>query len=354
MNYEKRIKALKKGLRKVGLDAFLITKKENIFYLCGFKAEDALLLIASQNKDFVITDSRYAQKAQEALPDFDIRLIDGSKYRIIKDILKGYKVKRLGFESDWLSFNDYLQLKKSLKRIAPIPKKGLVEKLRIIKDPDEIDLIKESISIVKKAYGYAKKIINPKINGRALAVLIDNFMRAHGAERPAFQTIVAQNPYSSCPHADATAERFSRGCCVLIDMGAVFEGYNSDLTRMVFLGRITSKFKHIYNVLKTSQKRVIEKLRPGIRISELDRIARQHIANKGLGKFFLHSLGHGVGLEIHEPPKISKETRGVLRPGMVLTVEPGIYVKGWGGLRVEDMVAVTEDGCEVLTDDIPK
>ena len=183
---------------------------------------------------------------------------------------------------------------------------------------------------------------------------MDNHMRKSGAERPAFPTIVVQNPYSSRPHGPRNNLPFKKEMAIVIDMGACFKGYNSDLTRAVFLGKITSKFKYIYNILKTAQDKALKKVRPGARISQLDRAARQYIGKKGLGKYFIHSLGHGVGLEIHESPHIYARSKVRLKPGMVFTIEPGIYIEGWGGLRVEDIVLVTEKGFEVLTRDIPK
>lgn len=354
MQYRRRIKTLKERLPKERLDGILVNKKENIAYLCGFEGDNSMLVITSEDRDYIITDSRFKEKAEEKLIDFNIRLIDGTRYAVINDVVKRSKIKRVGFESDWLTYSDFLCLKNRLKNVRLIPKKDLVEDLRIIKDYQEIALIRRSISIAKKAYSYAKEKVKSRLNGVRLAALIDDCMRRYGASRSAFQTIVTQNPYSSHPHGPSTDTSFGKDCVVLVDLGAVFKGYNSDLTRIIFLGRISTKFKHIYNILKVCQNKAFEKIKPGIKISEIDKAARQHITNKGLKSYFLHSLGHGVGLEIHEPPKISIKSKGVLRPGMVFTIEPGIYIKGWGGLRLEDMVLVTKDGCEVLTDDIPK
>ena len=354
MDYKIRIESLKNVLGRKKLDGILIKKDANIRYLCGLDAQGSAYLLISKKGNFIITDARFKEVVQKELPDFILILIDGSRYDAIKSIVKRVRIKRLGFESDWLNYTDYHLLKNRLKPIAFLPTKDIIENLRIIKDPDEINLINRSVLIARKAYLYAKDKIRPGLNGDRLAVLIDDKIRRAGAARPAFQTIVAQNPYSSQPHALATKEPFKTRSAVVVDMGALYKGYNSDLTRLLFLGRISSKYRLIYDIIKTAQRLAIDKIRPGIKISEIDKAARQYIAKKGLKRHFLHSLGHGIGLEIHELPRISSKAKGVLFPGMVFTVEPGIYIPGWGGLRVEDMVLVREKGCEVLTGDIPK
>lgn len=354
MNYKKRIEGLKKRLRQEGLDGLFTQKKENISYLCGFDSDSSGLIITTGGRDFIITDSRFEEEASTFSADFNVWPASPSRHATIKKIAEKHRLKKFGFESHNLSYSDFVNIKKLLKRSDLIPTGPLVEALRAVKDETELRLIKESISIVKKAYFHLKKEIGPRMSGQRLAAIIDNHMRLHGASGPAFQTIVAQNPYSSHPHCRATKKAFGNNSAVVVDMGAVYKGYNSDLTRAIFLGRITTKFRYIYNILKASQEKAIKIIRPGRCISDLDIIARQHIDSKGFGKHFLHSLGHGVGLEIHESPRVSVKNRGRLRPGMVFTVEPGIYIPGWGGLRVEDMVAVTEKGYEVLTNDIPK
>jgi len=310
--------------------------------------------LISKKDDFIITDARFKEQAEKETPGFKLILIGGSRYDAVKSIVKKNRIKNLAFESDWINFTDYRLLKNKLKSAALLPSKDIIENLRIIKDADEISLIKRAVVIARKAFLCAKDRIRPGLNAEKLAVFIDNAIRREGASRPAFQTIVAQNPYSSQPHAVTTKKPFIRGSAVVVDLGARYKGYNSDLTRLLFLGRISSKFKLIYNIIKTAQRLAIDKARPGVRISEVDKAARQYIAKKGLGRHFLHSLGHGIGLEIHELPRISGKAKGVLVPGMVFTVEPGIYIPGLGGLRVEDMVVVREKGCEVLTGDIPK
>lgn len=354
MRYRDRIKNLKENLKIHGFDGLIVSKKENIIYLSGFDGDDSLLII-TKDENFIITDSRFQEKVHhEEFSDLTAEIASRPRHAVVDTIARKCKIKNLGFEAGHLSYYGYVKLKKALRRAALIPTRFLVEDLRIVKDADEIAAIKRTVAITRRVYSYAKKNIGPQLTGRRLAAMIDNSMRNMGAAGPAFQTIVAQNPYSSHPHAAATEEPFGKNSAVVIDMGALFDGYNSDLTRVLFLGRITTKFKRIYNILKAAQNLALDRIKPGIKISELDKAARQHIANKGFGKYFIHGLGHGIGLEEHELPKISSKVKGILRPGMVFTIEPGIYIEGWGGLRLEDMVLVTKDGCEVLTDDIPK
>lgn len=354
MVHRRRINKLKKKLEKEKIDSLLITKRENIFYLSGFEGESSNLIVTATGKDFILTDPRYQEEVSGSFPDFEMILPGKGPYSAIADIVKKNRLRNLGFESSHISYHYYTRLKTAARNTRLTAKKGLIEDMRIVKDPHEIEIIKESISIAKKAYLSARREIDKSSTGQKIAAIIDCAIRKHGGSAPAFQTIVARNPHSSNPHAQATGARFGSRSAIMIDMGVKYRGYNSDLTRVVFLGRISKKFRYIYDILKTAQKQAIRKIKPGKKARIIDDLARSYIEKKGFGKFFLHALGHGVGLEVHEPPGISRRSETVLKPGMVFTVEPGIYIQGWGGLRVEDMVRVTNNGCEVLTNAIPK
>ena len=354
MNYRNRLKKLKEKLYLEGLDGIIITKKVNIFYLSGYEIDDSILIVTSGAKNFIITDPRYKELTQEKASLFKLVLVEKSWQSAIKRIAYRSKIKNVCFESTDLTCNDYASLRKKIGKVKLLPRQGIVESLRVIKEPGEIILIKESARIVKKALYYIKTKINPRETGQGLAQAVDGYIRSHGADATAFRTIAAQSPYSSQPHARPTSRKFGKKAEILVDTGALYRGYNSDLTRMYFLGKISPKCNRIYNIIKSAQNRAIEKIRPGIPISLIDKTARQYIKDKGLGRFFFHSLGHGVGLEIHEYPRISSTTKGYLMPGMVFTIEPGVYIRGWGGVRLEDMVVVTKRGFEVITHDIPK
>jgi len=342
-------------LKKEHVDALIIRKSENIFYLSGFEGHgSALLILADSEKNYLLTTPIYAKYAEDRFPDFEKRVVKDSRDSSLKNIAKREKLKRIAFESCGITHKEASELEKRSKGIKLIPKEETVESLRAVKDADEIKLIKHSIAITKSAFSQVCERIRPGLTCQKIAVLVDNLIRSKGGERTAFRTIAAIDPHSSHPHAVLTNEKLKKGSTLLIDMGAVYKGYNSDLTRVFFLGRITSKYHHIYNVLLKAQEKAIKKARPGAKISDIDKAARRFIEAKGYGKYFIHSLGHGVGLNIHEYPRISSKGKGRLRPGMVFTVEPGIYIPGWGGLRVEDMLLITNKGCEVLTHDIPK
>jgi len=351
---QKRLNLLHNKLIDNELDALLVTKKENVFYLTDFYGE-GILLITSKNKHHLLTDSRFAEEASSLKhKEFKIDIVSDSFVKSLKNIAKKEKVKRLGFESEWLSYQGVRRFSTGLKSIKLVPKKNLIENIRIIKDDYELDYITKSISIIKKAHLYIKNKITSGVTEEGLSIKIDSFMRSHGAEEIAFRTIVASGVNSSRPHAISSSKKLSKGEVVLVDMGCVYKGYYSDLTRMFFLGKISDTLKSVYTIVKTAQNKALKIIKPGVKISTIDNEARQHIIAKGFGKNFIHSLGHGIGLEIHEQPVISKKDTSLLKPGMVFTVEPGIYIPGLGGVRLEDMVLVTKTGCEILTKGIPK
>lgn len=350
---QKRLNLLRNKLTDNDLDALLVTKKENVFYLTGFHGE-GVLLITSKNNHHLLTDSRFAEEASLKHNEFKIDIVNDSFVKSLKNIAKKEKVKRLGFESEWLSYQGFRRFFSGLKGIKLVPKKNLVEHIRIIKDSCELDYITKAISIIKKAHLYIKNKVTSGETEEGLSIKIDSFMRSHGAEGSAFRTIVASGANSSHPHAISSSKKLSKGEVVLVDMGCVYKGYYSDLTRMFFLGKISDTLKSIYSIVKTAQNKALKITKPGVRMSTIDNEARQHIIAKGFGKNFIHSLGHGIGLEIHEQPVISKKDTSLLKPGMVFTVEPGIYIPGLGGVRLEDMVLVTKTGCEILTKGITK
>ncbi|MCX5716476.1 MAG: M24 family metallopeptidase, partial [Candidatus Omnitrophica bacterium] len=240
------------------------------------------------------------------------------------------------------------------KGIKFTPLSGIAENMRMIKDADEIRKIKKAVGIAKKVFfAFTKKLRPGKTEAqlyRELNCLIADF----GAEEEAFSTIVAAGERASRPHAAPTNRVLRKNEPVLIDFGVKVDSYNCDLTRVCFLGKIQQQLYNIYNTCKEAQRRAIALIRPGVSAKEVDRVARGFIESKGFGKAFGHSLGHGIGLSVHESPRISSKSETILKPGMVITIEPGIYIEGLGGVRIEDMALVTTKGCQVLTDDIPK
>lgn len=348
----KRLVSLLNNLSKKGLDSFLVTNPANMYYLAAFKPKEASLLIG-RHGNFIITDSRYREEAKE-VKGFELRLTEKGYLNTIKKIIKETGAKKIGFESDAVSYSRASSIGVELRRrgVGFVPLSGTIEKQRLIKDDTEIALIKRAVAIAKRALRSLK--IKPGRTEKELSVELDGLMLRYGADKSAFETIVASGPASSRPHADVTGKRINNNELLLIDFGASKDMYNCDLTRTLFLGKINPLLYNIYTICKEAQKRALRKIRPGAKAKDVDKAARDFISSKGFGGNFSHALGHGIGLSVHEAPLISAKSSAILRPNMIFTVEPGIYIEKAGGIRIEDMVLVTEKGCEVLTDDITK
>jgi Xaa-Pro aminopeptidase len=257
-------------------------------------------------------------------------------------------VAEVGFETS-LSYGGYQELSEKANGILLKPVKGVVEELRRVKDAGEIACHRQAAAIVDACFQHLLGYLKPGITERAVAVEIECFLRRKGAEREAFESIVASGPSAASPHAHATEKVIQAGELVKMDFGAMFGGYAADLTRTVAIQRADARQREVYHVVLEAQEAAIAAIRPGVKGSEVDQVARERIAARGYGDYFGHGLGHSLGLHVHDGPALSQTSAVVLEPGMVVTVEPGIYLPGWGGIRIEDDVVVTETGVEVLT-----
>ncbi|MCX5678231.1 MAG: Xaa-Pro peptidase family protein [Candidatus Omnitrophica bacterium] len=347
LNYQRRLALLKNGLKVNALDSILITNQANVTYMSGFPGHDSMVLI-TPDKNFFITDSRYIEEAEKTLDGFQVKLVEISTYDTVSDIVKKHRLKKIGFEAMDLPYGVAVRLYKLIKNAKLAPCKDMVESIRSIKDSDEIALIRESVSLNKKVFDVVADRVKPGISEKALAVIVESTFINEGA-RSAFEPIIASGENASKPHAVPDCVSIKNNSFVMVDIGAKLNGYCSDLTRMITLGRVKDKFKKMYAIVKTAQDKAIEMIRPGVKIRDIDAAGRDHIKGEGFGKYFGHSLGHGIGLSVHEKPTISSIGEGLIAPGMVFTVEPAIYIPGFGGVRIEDMVLVTNKGCEVLT-----
>jgi len=347
-----RIRKVRTILRQKRLDGLLVAKEANISYFTDLTLTGSCLLL-TRNKNIIITDFRYLIEA-ERLEGFDVQRIDGSFVEALALAAKGARVKRLGFEGDFLAYRTFRKIRRNLGGLTLVDATGLTEELRALKEKSELVRIRHAIKISKATFAYARGVMRAGMSEIGLARRIDVFARQGGADTMAFPTIVASGPHAARPHAVAGTRKIKRGEPVIIDLGVKAKGYNSDLTRTFIMGKIDAKFYNIYNIVLKAQKLAISYIRPGRTVSEVDLKARNYIRGSGFGQRFGHALGHGVGREVHELPRISKITKMRLAPGMVFTVEPGIYIPGWGGVRIEDMALVTKTGCRVLTDDIDK
>ncbi|MFH1231380.1 MAG: Xaa-Pro peptidase family protein [Planctomycetota bacterium] len=340
-------------------DAFLVTNTVNVQYLSGFTGEDSFLLVTPKTS-FFITDSRFTEQAKEEIKNKNIRIIqhkDGLLKKIAEIIStdKGSKIKRLAFESSFMSVNFFRHLKKNLKKgIKLLPAQNTIESLRSIKTPEEIEKIRKSIKCAADAFNRIRNFIKPGVTEKEIANEIDYYMRKLGAEHCNFTPIIGIDERAALPHAPISSKKVSAQSLVLIDWGTCYNAYNSDLTRVLFMGNIPAKTKTLYQIVLEAQQRAIDISKPGEIIQNVDFAARNYIKQKGYGNYFGHSLGHGIGRMVHELPTINIKNKEILKPGVVFTVEPGIYLPGKLGIRIEDMILVTETGCEVLTNCVPK
>lgn len=345
----KRLERIKKILQKRNIDAFIALHPPNISYMVGFQAEDSSLVI-KQDKVFLITDYRYSTEYRNLLQGGNIHIIaiEKSFSHTLKKLAKDLHIKNAAFENNTIRLSSYQKLK-DIFGTQLIPTKKIIENLRIIKDEGEVCRIKQAISITLRTFQFIKKTLKPAMKETELAAEIERYIRLEGAQGASFDIIVASGPNSSFPHAKKTERKFCTNEPVLIDMGVDFKGYKSDLTRVFFLGTMSPQFKKIHSIVKTAQERAIRLIQPGIPIGVIDKAARQYIKKQGFGDCFWHSLGHGVGLEVHEQPRIAPRNKALLKEGMIFTVEPAIYLDNKFGVRIEDIVRVTAKGSEVLS-----
>ena len=346
-DYRKRLKNLRLELGKSKLDSFLVTNETNVSYLSGFTGDDSVLLITPDSQ-FFLTDSRYTEEAKDSVKGFVILEVTSSIYDAINTILRRNRIRRMGFESMSLPFDVVKRLEGRLTGVKLPPVNNIVEGLRSIKDKEEIRSIKRSVSLTKKVLKTIVGSIRPGLSEKYLSDRIECEFINRGA-RVSFQVIVSCGKNCSKPHARPTCKVISKDDVLMIDIGCKLGFYNSDITRMVLMGKISAKIKEIYNIVRIAQEKAISEIRPGRKIADVDSAGRNYITEKGYGKFFGHSIGHGVGMEVHEEPSVSRRNSDILKPGMVFTVEPAIYIPKFGGVRIEDMVLVTNKGCKILT-----
>ncbi|MFJ5768643.1 M24 family metallopeptidase [Psychrobacillus sp. NPDC093180] len=342
-----KVAKLRTALEEKGIDALLITNGYNRRYMTGFTGT-AGVAIVSKNDAVFITDFRYTEQAASQIKDF--RIVKHEK-TLIEEVAKQVAemgIQSLGFEKEDLTYSSFELYKQAVKADL-VPLSGLVEKIRLIKTDEEISIIKAACRIADEAYEHIVTYIKPGMTELQVSNELEFFMRKRGATSSSFDTIVASGVRSALPHGVASDKVIEVGDFVTLDFGAIYNGYISDTTRTVAVGEPSEQLKEIYQIVLDSQLLALEKVKPGMTGKEADAIARDYIASKGYGEAFGHSLGHGIGLEVHEGPGLSFRSDIVLEPGMVITIEPGIYLPNIGGVRIEDDALVTENGLEKLT-----
>ncbi len=342
-----RLAKLRDEMASRDLDAFLVTDPVNVRYLSGFTGSYAVL-VATCDSACLLTDSRYVEQASHETYGCTVEQIDLGYVPGVADLFQRLHSGVIGFEESSMTYAEWRELDEGIGEVELIPVENLIAKLRMIKDADEISAIRRAAQLADETFAHVSDIIRPGMTEREVALEIDIFMRKHGAEEAAFETLVAEGDRSALPHAKPTDRRIREQEFVVLDFGARVDGYHSDITRTLLFGSPDEKRRRVYDIVLEAQRRAIAAIRPGVQGFRVDAIARDYIAEQGYAEYFGHGLGHGLGLEIHDGRILTKASEIVLRPGMVVTVEPGIYIPGWGGVRIEDDVLITDSGCEVL------
>ena len=341
MGIKDRLQKLHLLLAEKEIEAILISQPQNRYYLSGFDGSSGLLLITPQ-KAILATDFRYIEQAQQQAPEYEIFKMTGNIADWFLKLVDGLRLRRLGFEAEHTSFDRYRQLSDILDEEEPqlrlMPTDRLVESLRALKEPEEIEFITRAMEISDNAFDHTAGIIHAGMSEQEIAWELEKFMRENGSESLPFNIIVASGPNSALPHAKTSPRIINDGEPVVIDMGARLGGYGSDLSRTICLGSPDKTFKKIYNTVLKAQQAAITKIEEGMTGEQADSFAREIIEQEGYGEAFGHSLGHGVGLAPHELPHLGPNSTDTLTSGMAFTIEPGIYLPGWGGVRIEDTV----------------
>ena len=353
--YHSRREKLRASLRSDELDAFLVAAPTNVSYLSGFRGESSVLILGRE-RDLIVSDGRFTTQLAEECPSLDahIRPPAQEMNAAIAHLFGTLGVRNVGLEATTWTIADYEAICALAKTVSFVGVKGWVEALRQIKDDDEIASIRQAIRYAERAFMMLRAGLRADESEKDVADALEHYLRHCGATAASFPPIVAVGIRAAMPHArPSTRTAIGHDDFVLVDWGATGRPYKSDLTRVLVTGKVTPTFESIYRTVLTAQERGIAAIRPGIKAHDVDAEARSVIEDAGFGRFFDHGLGHGLGMDIHEAPRLRKESSVTLEPGMVVTVEPGVYLPDWGGIRIEDDVLVTPDGCEVLSH-IPK
>lgn len=347
-----RVAKIRGALQKRDLPALLITDDYNRRYATGFTGSAGWVLITS-NQALLFTDFRYWEQAALEAPEVTLVKVGlsgaATMTAAVSAALAAANMTRVAVEANTMTLAQHRSLAKALEGVVLEPSEGLVEGIRAVKEPAEVELIRKAASIADAAFAELQPFIVPGAVERDLAVELEYRMRRLGAEKEAFATIVASGPNAALPHHRAGSRRLQTGDLVVFDFGAAYQGYNSDITRTLFLEPVPPKAREIYDIVAKAQEAAMAAVKPGARCGELDGIARTLITQAGYGEHFGHSLGHGVGLLVHEEPRLASTSKDVLEAGMCVTVEPGIYLPGFGGVRIEDSLVVTSEGSQCLT-----
>ncbi len=344
--YRNRQDRIRSWLEQAAVDAIMVSSPANVRYLSGFSGDGHLVLTAEAGA--ICSDSRFQIEAEQT-GGLSVAISPNGHIEAAAEFLHSEEAGSLAFEEHVVTYSQFKKLEETFATDSLEPVTGVVEEQRIVKDADEISAIRNAAEIVDTALTELLSELEPGPTEKEIAIELDHRILVSGADAIAFPTIAASGPSAACPHARPTDRQLTAGDMLKIDVGCRLEGYCSDITRTIFLGEPSEKFSEIYNVVLDAQQAALEQVAAGVTCAQLDKIARDVVQGAGFGEYFTHGLGHGVGLEVHEAPRVSARSDQVLAAGMVITVEPGIYIEGWGGVRIEDLVVVTAGGCETLS-----
>lgn len=343
------LKQVRDKMSELNIDSLIINGSSNIRYLTGFRGDFGYAVVTRSRAVF-LTNPLYIEDARSSVADlFEIVEVEQDIFNNISSFGRSFWGNTTGFEEEKTTFASYFRLKKVLTGHKLIPTVNFIEEFRESKHDQEVDAVKRAQAVAELVFSEILSRVREGVEERDLAIEIDYRFRKAGGERPAFETIVTSGPNTSKPHAIPTRRKLKHGDFVLFDMGTIVDGYASDMTRTVVLGKADDEQRKVYAAVLNAQTAALEAVAPGTECAHVDSIARTVIDTAGYGDRFVHSLGHGVGLDVHENPYLSKRSKQELREGSIVTVEPGIYIPGWGGVRIEDMVLVKQGGCENLT-----
>lgn len=351
MRAESRLARLERELESLKLDAVLVSHLPNIRYLCGFTGSAGLLVVGKREPVF-FTDGRYIEQAQEEVKGARIRIEKGkSALATATDWLRTQsRLRRLGIEAAYMTVSDRDIVAKTVGReVRLVPCPPLIERMRMVKSPAEVAKIREACALGSGLFCKLQSVLEPRLTESQVAAQLELAARNEGADQMAFTTIIAGGKRSALPHGRASSAGIPSRGFVVCDFGVILSGYCSDMTRTLYVGRPSSEARKVYEAVRDAQSAALDAVKPGTAVARVDSAARKLLQNRGLAKHFTHSTGHGLGLEIHEAPRVAAGQTEVLQPGMVITVEPGVYLPGKFGIRIEDTVVVTDTGCEILT-----
>lgn len=330
-----------------GLQGMIITKPENRRYFSGFSGSAGMLVI-SETTSNLLTDFRYIEQATAQAEQYEILRYQVNANEIVAELTKKLGITKIGFESDFVTYDMYSKLTQCIPNVTLVPVQ--VDSLRMVKDSSEIAAIEKAVEIADQAFTQILSFIKPGMSEQRVAVELEYYMGKFGSEKPAFETIMASGKRGALPHGRASQKIIEQGDFVTMDFGAVYQGYHSDITRTICMGKASDRQREIYGIVSAAQLAGVKATRPGVLGKEVDDVSRKIITDAGFGEFFGHGLGHSLGLNIHEDPRLSQaNTHTALLENMLVTVEPGIYLPDWGGVRIEDTVLVSADGCRILT-----